>query len=128
MWPNPQETVDLVTFTEEILNGKLYFLGSDNKPNLAQCSTRIPPEHVRKVYNLGVYIWKIGLKQINKLRARHYWTSTTNYFLIRFAETKITYFIFVNNWVIREKQKFSASRVVFSCNKLRGNKVTIFLS
>ena len=25
MWPNPQETGDLVTFTEEILNGKLYF-------------------------------------------------------------------------------------------------------
>ena len=28
MWPNPQETPDLVTFTEEILNGKLYFLCS----------------------------------------------------------------------------------------------------
>ena len=26
MWPNPQETADLVTFTEEIINGKLYFL------------------------------------------------------------------------------------------------------
>ena len=24
MWPNPQETADLVTFTEEILNGKLH--------------------------------------------------------------------------------------------------------
>ena len=23
MWPNPQEPADLVTFTEEILNGKL---------------------------------------------------------------------------------------------------------
>ena len=29
MWPNPQETTDLVTFTEEILNGKLYFLCSE---------------------------------------------------------------------------------------------------
>ena len=28
MWPNPLETVDLVTFTEEILNGKLHFLYS----------------------------------------------------------------------------------------------------
>ena len=28
MWPNPQETADLATFTEEILNGKLHFLGS----------------------------------------------------------------------------------------------------
>ena len=26
MWPNPQETGDLVTFIEEILNGKLHFL------------------------------------------------------------------------------------------------------
>ena len=29
MWPNPHETVDLVTFTEEILNGKLHCLCSD---------------------------------------------------------------------------------------------------
>ena len=29
MWPNPQETVDLVTFTEEILNGKLYCFYND---------------------------------------------------------------------------------------------------
>ena len=25
MWPNPQETAELVTFTEEVLNGKLLF-------------------------------------------------------------------------------------------------------
>ena len=31
MWPNPQEIADLVTFTEKILNGKLYFLCSDRK-------------------------------------------------------------------------------------------------
>ena len=29
MWPNTQETVDLVTFTEEILDRKLHFLWSD---------------------------------------------------------------------------------------------------
>ena len=28
MWPNTQFPVDLVTFTEEILNGKLHFLCS----------------------------------------------------------------------------------------------------
>ena len=28
MLPNPHETADLVTFTEEILNGKLHFLYS----------------------------------------------------------------------------------------------------
>ena len=31
MWPNPQETANLVTFTEEILNGKLHFLYSVNE-------------------------------------------------------------------------------------------------
>ena len=31
MWPNPQETADLVTITEEILNGKLRFLCGENK-------------------------------------------------------------------------------------------------
>ena len=34
MRPNPQETVDLVTFTEEILNGKLHFLRSECKQKL----------------------------------------------------------------------------------------------
>ena len=29
MWPNPRGTADLVTLTEEILNGKLHFLCSD---------------------------------------------------------------------------------------------------
>ena len=29
MWPNPQESADLVTFTEEILNEKLQFLRGD---------------------------------------------------------------------------------------------------
>ena len=29
MLPNPQEAADLVTFTEEILNGKLNFLCSE---------------------------------------------------------------------------------------------------
>ena len=28
MWPNPQETADLYTFTKEMLNGKLHFLCS----------------------------------------------------------------------------------------------------
>ena len=31
MWVNPQETADMVIFTEKILNGKLHFLCSENK-------------------------------------------------------------------------------------------------
>ena len=33
MWPNPQFSADLVTFTEEILHGKLLFLCSDGSTN-----------------------------------------------------------------------------------------------
>ena len=41
MWPTSQDTADLITFIEEILNGKLFFLcrvregerGSQNQPS-----------------------------------------------------------------------------------------------
>ena len=36
MWPNPQETADLVTFTEEILNGKLHFLCNGNGKGISR--------------------------------------------------------------------------------------------
>ena len=46
MWPNPQFPADLVTITEEILNGKLDFLCSDKalcfKKNLL--STKVSKE------------------------------------------------------------------------------------
>ena len=35
MWSNLQEAVDLVTFTEEIHNGKLHFLCSVSRPAVA---------------------------------------------------------------------------------------------
>ena len=41
MWPNPQETADLVTFTDEILNWKLHFL----------CSVRITMGLLEKIFN-----------------------------------------------------------------------------
>ena len=39
MWPNPQFPADLVTFTEEILNGKLHFLCSGGKSKVFSIST-----------------------------------------------------------------------------------------
>ena len=41
MRPNPLETADLVKFTEEILNGKLYLLCSMNVPNSHICIIRL---------------------------------------------------------------------------------------
>ena len=34
MWPNPQKNAELVTFTEEILNGKLHFVYSDGNTTI----------------------------------------------------------------------------------------------
>ena len=38
MWPPPQETADLVTFTEETLNGKLHSLCNEKYEN--SCSNQ----------------------------------------------------------------------------------------
>ena len=46
MWPNPQEATDFVTFTEEILNGKLHFL----------CSVHVPRWVTFFVYSHGIFI------------------------------------------------------------------------
>ena len=45
---------------------------------------------------------------------------------LRSNENNLIYFL--KQLGNKEKRKFSASRAVFSCNVLRGNKVTIFLS
>ena len=42
MWPNPQESADLVTFTEETLNAKLQFL----------CSVSIRGLYGNKIYKI----------------------------------------------------------------------------
>ena len=47
MWLNPQETADLVTFTEEILNGKLHFLCSVNC--IAKPISLISESYIRRV-------------------------------------------------------------------------------
>ena len=60
---------------------------------------------------------------INNLQTLKLFKVFVDYFL-----TKITLFIFFNNWVSRGKRKFSASRALFLCNILRGNTVAIFLS
>ena len=41
MWPNPQETAHLVTFTEEILNEKLHFFCSEIKGTVIQIEEQL---------------------------------------------------------------------------------------
>ena len=51
MWPNTQIPAELVTFTEEVLTGKLYFLCRVNfavKKNFPSSSFKIYQEFARK--------------------------------------------------------------------------------
>ena len=49
MWPNPQFPADLVTFTEEIFNGKLHFLCSFKQ------GTWISPTHKGQISTMIKY-------------------------------------------------------------------------
>ena len=49
MKPNPQETADLVTFIEEILNGKLHFLCS--RLYVGRLSFSISPDYFLLLFN-----------------------------------------------------------------------------
>ena len=67
MWPNPQFSADLVTYTEEILNEKLHFLCRGNRLDTNQINKfkkrlRPLPNKVPNPYNPQ------GLKQLTKLR------------------------------------------------------------
>ena len=54
MGPNPQETVDLVIFTEEIFTGKLHFLCSDGRSSqlLDVIVNQRPLGHNSKEYSI----------------------------------------------------------------------------
>ena len=52
MWPNPQETAGLVTFTGEILNGKIDFLCSVGKSQVLNVYFIQVTD-----YNHSQYIW-----------------------------------------------------------------------
>ena len=54
MWQNSQETTDLVTFTGEILNGKIHFLWSDKSK--AEMKNRIT-YHRKKVFTKIQQLW-----------------------------------------------------------------------
>ena len=70
MWPNPQETADLVTFTEEILNGKFHFSCSDScwKPFLKL--RKAPRKRVREK-NM-IWLKKRFLHHIDYARLRNF--------------------------------------------------------
>ena len=69
MWPNPQETADLVTFTGEILNGKLHFFVQwsifllSTRPKLEVCKMAVGKE-------LPMFPWVINQNKTQKVCER----------------------------------------------------------
>ena len=68
MWPNPQEAADLVTFTEEILNGKLHssvqciflwFMIGKLMRNSHAWTVQFGSEHLLQCYSLVVYCYSL---------------------------------------------------------------------
>ena len=55
MWPNPQETADLVTFSEEIRNGELHFF--------VQCIAHVSAYPLSRIINLLVAILSVFAKE-----------------------------------------------------------------
>ena len=55
MWPDPQQTADLVTFTEEILNRKFHFL----------CNVRLVRLQISMVVKIESWEkWKFSYMQV----------------------------------------------------------------
>ena len=72
MWPNLQETVDLVRFTEEILHGKLHFFCSDavtmHQRNLQVLTTEFYKDKMDVVSLLVKKIFSRSLEKMCDLR------------------------------------------------------------
>ena len=58
MWPNPHETASLVTFAEEIFNGKLHFLYGDSLAFINLLNNFLPVKSMKKVL---LQKWKVLL-------------------------------------------------------------------
>ena len=54
MWPNPQETACLVTFTGEMLNGKPHFLWSDAIANLPMILRLMEMRKLKYLYSIKI--------------------------------------------------------------------------
>ena len=114
MWPNPQETADLVTFTEEILNGKLHFLCSavgyalihknwelhpltQTKFRRTKCIRRTRySENMDLVVSSSIYFEHSLIKATNKQKSTH--KSASNKWLVRsFLHISVTFHFYISS-------------------------------
>ena len=57
MLPNPQEAVDFVTFTEEILSGKLHFLPYENTERYFKCCANLFKANISQEYQMAAFLY-----------------------------------------------------------------------
>ena len=90
MSPNPQETEDLVTFTEEILNGKLYFLCSVTENQTKQGLLL----NLVKLDGLSYLIWSWSsfFFQVENFLS---WTTTDSTYYLNYKIAVEIFFIFL---------------------------------
>ena len=71
MWPNPQETADLVTSTEQILYGTLYFLCIDSMSRSSHPNYQYGAIYVILINNQIIQIINkvLSMKKPNKCNA-----------------------------------------------------------
>ena len=66
MRPNPQQIADLVTFIEEILNGKLYFLCSEISDALPQIHAITVCDNITCKFNVEkIHVFKKGCNDLS---------------------------------------------------------------
>ena len=63
MSPNPQKTADLVTFTEEILNGKIHFLYNEDSYNPNSCNLKNDVANVLSPWTFAHHLIRIFTKK-----------------------------------------------------------------
>ena len=63
MSPNPQETADLVRFTEEIFNGKIHFLYNENSYSPNSCNSKNDVTNVLSPWTFVHHLIRIFTKK-----------------------------------------------------------------
>ena len=63
MWPNLQETADLLTFTEEILEENLYFLCNVSSKKYWRIAKQKLVTFLKGLIQLKFYFYKVQMKK-----------------------------------------------------------------
>ena len=120
MWLNLQFPEDLVTFTEDILNGKLHFLCSDTETltNFSPMLRLYPPWKWQKTEGFLRGPHKIVWSIVN-LRKKHSIFKTENFF----KETRVTKNYFNLWWVQRDTHPLGPNNRSKSTIKVADNRL-----